>query len=306
MPYAHHSKASVSSGPGGLGITKMSYPSLLGFDEIALVVLEPNKMDAEQEIKDAQQAWASSKGIPFDSRGYVPEVEANLWQPLSSRARQSFERGAGSELSGHMRALHSSSALAVNLFDHWTDRDKTPILSAMGVEPAARTSLDFEAQFPTGLGGIPPHVDVAITHSTSFVVGVEAKFTEHLKRSTRGKSDFKASYFPDSEALWCEKGLPACQALAEELWAEELRCGRQRFEYLYPRQLLKHALGLATRKGNRFSLYYLYYDWTGKRPEAHRREVDLFDERVGDEIRFRALTLSKGLPKAQGFRASRC
>ena len=248
-------------------------------------------MNAEQETKDAQQAWARSRGIPFDFRGYVPEVEANLWQPLSSRARQGLEGGAGSELSGHMRALHSSSALAVNLFDHWTDReDKTPILSAMGIEPAARTSLDFEAQFPTELGGIPPHLDVAITNSIGFVDGVEAKFTEPFKRSTRGKSDFKAAYFPDSEALWCEKGLPACQALAEELWAEELRGGRQRFEHLDPRQLLKHALGLATQRGNRFGLYYLYYDWTGKRSEAHRREVDLFDERVGDEIRFRALT----------------
>ena len=42
--------------------------------------------------------------------------------------------------------------------------------------------------------------------------------------------------------------------------------------------------------GNRFSLYYLYYDWTGKGPEVHRREIDLFDERVGNEIRFRGLT----------------
>ena len=65
-------------------------------------------MDAEQEIRNAQQNWARSRGIPFYSRGYVRDVEANLWQPLSTRARQGFERGAGSELSGHMRALHSS------------------------------------------------------------------------------------------------------------------------------------------------------------------------------------------------------
>ena len=248
-------------------------------------------MNAEQEIKDAQRAWARSKGIPFDFRGYVPEVGANLTEPLSSRARLSFEKGAGSELSGHMRALHSSSALAVSLFDYWTDRDdKAPLLSAMDIEPAARTSLDFEVQFPTGLGGTPPHLDVVITHNNSLVFGVEAKFTEHLKRSTRGQSDFKASYFPDSGGLWCEKGLPNCQSLAEELWAEERRGGRQRFEYLDPRQLLKHALGLATQKGKKFSLYYLYYDWAGKQAEAHRLEVDLFDKRVGHEIRFRALT----------------
>ena len=237
-----------------------------------------------------QRIWARSRGIPFDSHGYVQEVEANLWKPLSDRARQGFERGAGSELSGHMRALHSSSALAVNIFDYWTDRDKAPMLSALGIDPKGGTLLDFEAQFPTGLPGTPPHLDVAMSLSIGFVVGIEAKFTEHLKRATRGKSDFKTSYFPKFGELWNEKGLPDCQTLAEELRAEELGGGRQRFEYLDPRQLLKHALGLATKTGNRFSLYYLYYDWTGEGLEAHKREVDIFKERVGHEIGFRGLT----------------
>ena len=254
-------------------------------------------MDAEQEIRNAQQNWARSRGIPFYSRGYVRDVEANLWQPLSTRARQGFERGAGSELSGHMRALHSSSALAVNFFDYWTDRDKTPILSALGIDSEGGDSLDFEAQFHTGLGGTPPHLDVAITYSTGFVVGVEGKFTEHLKRSTRGKSNFTTAYFPKSTGRWTGKDLPACQSLAEELWAEELRGGRQRFEYLDPRQLLKHALGLAAQLGNRFSLYYLYYDWPGDGMGAHRREVDLFDECVGGEIRFKALTYQEVFEK---------
>ena len=194
------------------------------------------------------------------------------------------------ELSGHMRALHSSSALAVNFFDYWTNRDKTPILSALGIDPEGGDSLDFEAPFHTGLGGTPPHLDVAITYSTGFVVAVEGKFTEHLKRSTRGKSNFTMAYFPTSTGRWIGRDLPACQSLAEELWAEELRGGRQRFEYLDPRQLLKHALGLAAQLGNRFSLYYLYYDWPGDGMEAHRREIAFFDEYVGDEIRFKALT----------------
>ena len=255
-----------------------------------VAVAMENRMDAEQEIRRAQQDRARSKGIPMDSHGYVLEVEANLWQPLSSRARQGFEKGAGSELSGRMRALHSSSALAVNLFDYWTGRDKTPLLAALGIGPETGDALDFEAQFPTGLGGTPPHLDLAITLSTGFVVAVEGKFTEHLKRSTRGKSDFRPSYFPEFGGLWAGKCLPACQDLAEELWDEELRGGRQRFEYLDPRQLLKHALGLATKLGSRFSLYYLYYDWPGEKPEAHRREVELFGEWVGDETRFKALT----------------
>ena len=91
-------------------------------------------MNPYEEVKKAQQDWARSMGISFDPRGYVLNVEANLQQPLSTQARQSFERGAGSELSGHMRALHSSSALAVNFFDYWMDRERAPLLWALGID----------------------------------------------------------------------------------------------------------------------------------------------------------------------------
>jgi len=247
-------------------------------------------MGAVQEIKDAQQNWARSRGIPFNQCGYVPEVEANLWRPLSTRARQGFERGAGSELRKNMRALHSSSALVTNFFDCWTDRKKIPILTALGTDLKGETLLDFEAHFPTGLDGPPAHPDVAITHGAG-VVAIESKFTEHLKRSiTKGKSEFTDSYFPTSCGLWAQKSLVACQALADELWDEELYGRKQQFEYLDPRQLLKHALGLATQLGSKFSLYYLYYDWPGNRSETHKREIDFFDNRVGAEIRFKSLT----------------
>ena len=245
-------------------------------------------MAPDREIREVQRDWARSEGILFNSRGYVRELEDNLWKPLSVRARSGFERGAGSELDGHIKALHSSSALAANFFDYWTDRDKTPLMAALGLASDGEPFLDFEARFPTGLGSTPPHLDVAFTLDTDFVIGIEAKFTEHLKRSTRGKSTFTEAYFPQSGKRWAGKGLPACQALAEELRAEELRGGRQRFEYLDPRQLLKHVLGLATWRCNGFSLCYLYYDWPGDRPEGHRRETALFDELVGDEIGFKA------------------
>lgn len=247
-------------------------------------------MDSEQDIRNGQQDWAKSRGIQFDSCGYVREVKANLWRPLSISARQGFEGGAGSELSGHMLALHSSSALVVNFFDYWTNRDKSPLLSALGLDPECGSALNFEVRFPTGLGGTPPHLDVTITDCSGFVVAVESKFTEHLKRSTTGKSHFTTSYFPKSTGRWIAKGLPACQSLAEELWAQQRCGGLQRFEYLDAQQLLKHALGLATQLGDRFRLYYLYYDCRGDRLEAHKRDVDAFDRCVGDELRFKALT----------------
>jgi len=242
-------------------------------------------MNPHDEKRLLQKAWAKSKGLSFDSRGYVPDVETNLRRPLSDRARQAFGKGAGSEMAGHMKALHSSSALAANFFDYWTNRDSTALLAAMEIDAGKGEALDFEAQFPTGLGGAPPHLDVAIVLSSGKIIGVESKFTEHLGRSTIGKSKFEPSYFPRSGGLWSSVGLPECQSFAEALHEEQ-----HRFEFLNPWQLLKHALGLATNLGDRFSLYYLYFDFPGDGLETHRREVEIFNNRVGEGTRFKVST----------------
>ena len=244
-------------------------------------------MATEQDIiKDAQKDWAKSKGILFDPKRRVYDVKDNFWKrTLSDRAQDAFGRGAGSELKGKMRSLHSSSALAANFFDYWTDKDKTMLLSALGIDADRAKSLDFEKQFPTGLGGTPPHLDVTITLDCDRVVAIECKFIEPLGRSTKGKGEFTESYFRCSRGLWTKVGLPQCQRLAEDIHQKRLR-----FEYLDPGQLLKHALGLATQCGDKFSLYYLYYDGTGDRSEAHKREIACFRDRVRNEIRFKALT----------------
>ena len=192
----------------------------------------------------------------------VDEVDANLWKPLSAHARAAYEKGAGSELKGHMKALHASSALVVNFFDYRTERPKAPLLSALGIDADDIQSLDFEARYSTGLVGTPPHLDVAIILESGAVIGIESKFTEYLGRSTKGKGSFQPSYFQTSEGLWAAKGLPACQALAQEL-----RDHQHRFEHLDPWQLLKHALGLAKSFGPDFSLWYLYYDCPGPRSD---------------------------------------
>ena len=242
-------------------------------------------MQAERNIRDAQIAWAKSQGLSIDDKGYVEDVDANLWKPLSAHARAAYERGAGSELAGHMKALHASSALVVNFFDYWTDKPKAPLLSALGIDADDIQSLDFEAQFSTGLRGTPPHLDLAITLESGAVIGIESKFTEYLSRSTKGKGIFQPSYFQTSEGLWAAKGLPACQALAKELSDHQ-----DRFEHLDPWQLLKHALGLATSSGPNFSLWYLYYDCLGQRSDAHKREIQTVANRIGKEIRFKTLT----------------
>ena len=253
-------------------------------------------MEDARAVRDGQKAWALENGVPFDSAGYVDDVEMNLRQPLSAAAREAFEKGAGSELAKHMRALHSSSALVANFFDHWTSRDKTPLLYALGISDKRAERLDFEARFPMGLGGTPPHLDAVLWLSSGEAIAVESKFTEHLRRSTRGKSRFEPSYLPEQRGLWEEQGLPTCQ-----VFGEELNTGLHRFEFLDPWQLFKHALGLANILGQSFRLVYLYYDYTGERAQQHKREVQRFTEAVRDDFIFQPLAYQTAYQRLATF-----
>ena len=184
---------------------------------------------------------------------------------------------------------HFSSAVYIaNFFDYWSCRDRAPLLSAFGISDQRADLLEFEARFPTGLGGTPPHLDVVISLSSGEAIAVESKFTEHLGRSTRGKSRFEPSYFPGQGGLWEEQGLSACQ-----VFAKELNTGLHRFEFLDPWQLLKHALGLANALGQSFRLLYLYYDHPGERAQQHRGEVQRFSDALGGDFTFEPLAYQK-------------
>ena len=250
-----------------------------------MTTLTDTEMSTEQTIRQMQRAWAESQGLKYDSAGYVQDVGINLRRPLSPTATAGFGKGAGSELGGKMRALHSSSALVANFFDFWVDRDKSPLLAAMGIDKAIVESLDFERRLPTSLRGTPPHLDVTLTLVCGTVVAVESKFTEHLSRSRRDRPDFAPAYFPQSNRLWESVGLPRCQALAEELNGRE-----SRYAALGACQLLKHALGLATQLGDRFKLLYLYYEHPEEMAATHTEELQEFASRVGEETRFEAVT----------------
>jgi hypothetical protein len=237
-----------------------------------------------------QHAWAVARKLEPNGKGYLAEYAHNLYLPLSSRAVQAFMRGGGSELVGKngdrpkMSALHSSAALAVNVFDYWSDRDAGPLVNALGLEGRAEP-IEFEAQFPTGLDGTPPNLDVAIRRDSGFVTGIESKFTEWLASKSPNKELFKEKYFKGKQApisLWASVGLMKCQALAEAMQARAVH-----FRHLDAAQLLKHALGLGTQHRGQFSLYYLFYDLPGDKSAMHRREVQAFAAAVGTELGFK-------------------
>lgn len=102
-------------------------------------------------------------------------------------------------------------------------------------------------------------------------------------RKPPDKEYFKPKYFAGTP-LWTLKGLPKCQDLAFDIYNRNLS-----FEYLDAPQLLKHALGLSTHLGVQFSLYYLYYDYSGPESTRHQLELVQFTERVGAELKFKAI-----------------
>jgi hypothetical protein len=183
-----------------------------------------------------------------------------------------------------MKALHSSSALAVNFFDHWSDRDKRPLRDALGISDNI-LNIYFEKQYPTGLSGNPPNLDVAIELEDGVTIAIESKLSEWLTAKPRNKESFKPKYFSSDDGLWANGGLISSETLARRIHAGDVR-----FNYLDAPQLLKHALGLATQVGQRFCLWYVYLDWPGRESSLHANDIEQFSQLVGDELSFRALT----------------
>jgi len=109
-----------------------------------------------------------------------------------------------------MQALRSSATLAVNIFDCWSEQVLAHIGRGLGLS-GPMMSLQFEWQFPTGLGGTPPHLDLALTSDGELVTGVESKFTEGLIPKLPWKQLFKHKHFPtgdDSLSRWARVELP--------------------------------------------------------------------------------------------------
>src|SRR5690349_3745831 len=140
-------------------------------------------MSTRDALLANQRRWAIEQTLTIDERGYLSSYGANLWRPLSATAMRCYDRGSGSELrpgTSHpakMSALHSSSALVANVFDYWSERDAAPLLEALG-GGAADESLRFEAQFPTGLDGIPPNLDIVVRLRSGDTLAIESKFCE--------------------------------------------------------------------------------------------------------------------------------
>ena len=208
--------------------------------------------------------------------GYAVTLKANLLCPMSRETRADYAAGAGKELDRRMRAPHSSAALVVNTFERW--RALPAHLELAGVR--SFETISFEKKCPTGLPGMPPHLDLVV-EATEAVVAVESKCLEYLKPEI---PHFRSSY----QTLADEYGTRSWfRYVAEEVTSPL---------HLDVAQLVKHWLGLCRAyPDRRVTLLYVYWEPENWRQVPaccrHRCEIHEFANRVaGDAVRFAALS----------------
>ena len=260
-------------------------------------------MKAYEYILSKQTQWAFNRGIPLiGSRGqrgrpaYTPRLDQNLFQPLESATHDSFKQGDGNETIGSaespakMQALHSSSALGINVFQYWQKIKQVPIIAAAcgfcREDNSTSVEIVFEDKYPIDSKfDVPPNIDIVFHNSATSRLrrfAVECKFTEPY--SSQAHDGLKSKYVSLDKA-W--EGITATYALAKSVSPDD-----SQFKYLHAAQLIKHILGLKAGFGkDGFRLLYLWYDVFGKEGAAHRNEIDVFSGVVrSDGLKFHALT----------------
>ena len=248
-------------------------------------------MNAYDQIISKQIEWAKNKGLQLvgscGHRGrkvYTTSIEDNLFQPLNEKTRENLENGDGGELSGakgrtaKIQALHSSSALGINVFDYWRgSTDLSIITASCGLSLAGRKlsgEILFEQHFSIDdRFQYSPNLDVVIIPQTGRykVFAIECKFTEAY--SSRGHGGLDRKYF-ENEDTW--QNLSATKRLAQEISPDD-----SRFERLHAAQLIKHILGLNRKFGHScYRFLYLWYDTLGEPGFKHRQEIEVFADAV--------------------------
>jgi len=247
------------------------------------------KMLAADYIAYCQSKWATQQKIPFEGY-YTKRVEDNLFNnELHPETRKEYERGKGHEMDGkqaHMKALHSSSALVVNVFDYWRRQNRIKdIASCCGAEGIV-SGLEFEKTYPIkGVNRTPPHLDIEFTGL--ILLAIESKFTETYHRKTRrDNKDTHLDVYLEHHDIW--DGILKIRALAGSV--SQQSGARTDFEYLDVPQLIKHILGLKCGHSGQFSLLYLWYKINLNEAKQHEEELARFSTSIKDEINFRTMT----------------
>jgi hypothetical protein len=266
-------------------------------------------MTSGELIQRKFQAWARRHALALQgSRGadgrpnYVLAVERNIFGGvLDEETRAAFSAGAGGELRGEipsMSALHSSAAMAVNLFRYWLQaRDWRTLAELLDVPATRIRSAAFERKYPVCADwkerGFtePPHLDLGIDYEDGARVGVECKLFEPYGRLDH--APLKPLYLTLADG-WAD--MPACHDLARQVAEHDAG-----FRRLGAAQLLRHMLGLRFGcPAGKARLIYLYFDAPGDEAAEHRAEVRRFQELIGaSPVHFVATTVQEFILRAE-------
>jgi len=259
-------------------------------------------MNGKVLIKVKQKEWArhNRKVTDIGYQYYTNAIDSNIYNHLSEKTESEFKNADGNELKdmsnrpAKMKALYSSSALAVNIFQYWREgnRKVTDIASACGFCNKKNTQnmqIEFECKFTIkAQREHHPNIDVLIKVSDSNsnqVFAIESKMTEPFDSS---HSNLSNEYLV-VDTLW--QDFPSLKTLAT---------GTYDFKYLDYAQLIKHILGLMNQYGDKkkFVLMYLYYDVAGKDGVEHFNEIEKFKTYAeGDGVDFRTLSYQELIAK---------
>lgn len=261
-------------------------------------------MKAYDYICIKQIQWALNHKIPLiGSKGtlgqpaYTKNLDRNLFEPLEPDVEKSFLNGDGNEIKSSngnpakMQALHSSSALGVNIFQYWQKINRLSDIAAACKLCRKGNNISkkivFEDKYPIDSNfKYSPNIDVVFHNSDKSKVkrfAIECKFSEPY--SSRGHSGLQAKYLVNLQAIW--KDIPYVYNLAKSICPDD-----NSFVYLHSAQLIKHILGLKKEFGkNGFRLLYLWYDVPGEKGAIHRKEIqDFSDVMKSDNVKFHAIS----------------
>jgi len=267
--------------------------------------MRETSMNGYQYILEKQSEWAKNKGIELIgskvTRGrlsYTPSINENIFQPLLPDIKKAFSAGDGNELGsagipGKMQAVHSSSALGVNVFQYWISISQIPVIAAAcgfcRSDSNISKSIKFEEKFPINdKFGFHPNIDVVIHNKAGTknqCFAIECKFSEAY--GAHKHSGLKEQYL-DCNGIWGD--IPQLYSLAKNICPED-----NDFHFLHPAQLIKHILGLKRKYGhNGFRMLYLWYDVLGEEGKIHQDEITEFTALAKkDGIKFHALSYQK-------------
>jgi hypothetical protein len=189
-----------------------------------------------------------------------------------------------------MQAVHSSSALGVNIFQYWKKINQVPAIAAAcrfcNTVNTCSQDINFEVNFPISEKFLrSPNIDVVINNSPESrfkVFAIECKFSEAYY--SRRHSGVSPKYIGLNK-VW--NNIPNLLELAKEISPDD-----NRFTHLHPAQLVKHILGLKEKFGkNKFRLLYLWYDTIGPESAKHHKEIEEFVKTTkADRIYFHAMS----------------